>query len=485
MANQKRTHAQEAATKLATEGLPAAVDIERMVLGAILITAGAFELVSAALVVKDFSLQVHQTIFSRMADVASRGEPVDRITLCSELGKHPGELQAIGGLSYISDLDQGLPDTIALEAYLAILKQKSGLRRIIFSARDLANQALLAQDDPATLIESATTRLQEIAQDSRTQESDGGQTVEEVVSTYEGGIQAFLDPSTRRLGLPTGIERFDSMVGGLGGGELIIIAARPSMGKTAWAMNIVEHLCLSKHKYAAVFSLEMSSESLITRMICSIAMVDQMKFRLGFLNRDERSQIQNALYQLTQCRLKIFDKTDITVKEICRITKKLVQDEGCHIMFLDYLQLCGSSGKAENRNLEVGQMTRDLKLLAKECDIPVVLLSQLSRAPEKRGGTLRPMLSDIRDSGSAEADADKVIFLFRQYLYQRDRPDLRTQAEIIVAKSRNSPIGVIPARFLPEYTKFANKEAEQDDDTSATDAPPDKPRRKKESRGHD
>jgi replicative DNA helicase len=457
--NSKLTHAQQASKKLSEEGLPNAVAMERLVLGSILLNDSLYDQVAAILAPDDLTLEPHRRILSRMADMHERGERIDRPLLVAELQRQ-GQLESVGGISAILDLNQDLPELPNVESYCREVKRCSGLRRIIFSARDLANQALLAQDDPDALIETATSKLQEIANESRTQESDGGQTVEELVTNFPGGISAFLDPMTRRLGMPTGIDRFDEMTGGMKGGELIVIAARPGAGKTSLCMNIAEHLVLNKHKYFAFFSLEMSAEAIVTRMLCSIGSVNQMKFRAGFLERDERSRIQMALHQLTEARFRIYDRPGITVREICRTAKKLVEDEGCHAVAIDYLQLCGVSGKSENRNLEIGEMTRQLKLLAQECDIPVILLSQLSRAPEKRGNSLRPILSDLRDGGSIESDADLVVFIFREWLYRRDRDDLRNCAELIIGKNRNGPAGVVPVAFLGEFTKFANKSEE-------------------------
>ena len=284
----------------------------------------------------------------------------------------------------------------------------------------------------------------------------------EIVEWYEGGISAFLDPSKRAKGLETGYTRFDEMTLGLQPGELVILAARPSMGKTALAMNIADRIA-SKGKTTAVFSLEMSRESLLSRIMCARARVDQMKFRAGHLDRDERHKVQDAFAAICETPLFIDDNPSAGLKHIRAKLTTLRQRSSLDLVVIDYLQLMGSESK-ENRTQEVGALSRGLKIMAREFRVPFLVLSQLSRAPENRQGNHRPQLSDLRDSGGVEQDADVVAFIFREEMYKTDRPDLRGLAELIVGKQRNGPVGTIKLTFLHSYTKFENRAEEPSDD---------------------
>jgi replicative DNA helicase len=280
-----------------------------------------------------------------------------------------------------------------------------------------------------------------------------------VIEAFPGGVGAFLDPSTRVRGLSTGFAKFDEMTGGLNGGELVILAARPSMGKTALAMNIAQHVAThpQMRKPVAVFSLEMSSASLMTRLLCSGARVDMHKFRAGYLNQDERRKLQVTLATMTESPLFLDDTAGVNLMDVHAKLRRMKNQHGLSLVVIDYLQLMSSRGRSENRNQEVSAISRGLKLLAKELDVPFLVLSQLSRAAETRPGDHTPQLSDLRDSGSIEQDADLVMFIYREEVYKRDREDLKGLADIIIAKQRNGPIGKVPLRFLGAYTRFENR----------------------------
>ena len=280
----------------------------------------------------------------------------------------------------------------------------------------------------------------------------------QILEDYEGGINAFLDPSKRIKGISTGFTKLDEMTGGLHGGELFILAARPSMGKTALALNIAQHVALKLKKTVAIFSLEMSKESLLTRMLCAAARVDSQRFRAGYLNQDERRKLNQALHELVEAPLYIDDTPGAHLMDMhAKLRRLQAERERIGLVIVDYLQLMTGSGRSENRNQEVSALSRGMKLLAKELNVPMLVLSQLSRAAETRQGDHRPQLSDLRESGSIEQDADLVGFIFREEVYHRDREDLRGLAELIVAKQRNGPVGTVNLVYLHAQTKFENR----------------------------
>ncbi len=329
------------------------------------------------------------------------------------------------------------------------------MRRIIFTSQKLIDRCLIAEDDPNEILAGAEESLLKLGD---TRADDALMNCDAIIRGYEGGINAFLDPSRRIKGLSTGFIRFDEMTGGLHEGELIILAARPSMGKTALALNMAQHIATSQAdpRTVAVFSLEMSKESLLTRMICAGARVDQQKFRAGYLNQDERRQLQVAANQLVKAPLFIDDSSGTNLMDVHAKLRRVKNEHGLGLVIIDYLQLMTGRGRFENRNAEVSALSRGLKLLAKELKVPMLVLSQLSRAPETRQGDHRPQLSDLRESGSIEQDADLVGFIYREEVYKPDREDLKGNAELLIAKQRNGPIGKVKLFFLNFCTKFEN-----------------------------
>ncbi len=436
-------------------GLPANVDAERFVLGSILLNQDTYFQVAGAVEPEDFSLEKHRRIFARMKDLYDRGEKIDRVTLANELMKQ-GQLESVDGFSYLISLDEGLPALSNLDSYIRIVKDKATLRKLIFSAQKVIDRCLIGEEEPDEILAGAEESLLKLG------EARSGEKLESpatVIGKFPGGVNAFLDPSQRVSGLGTGFAKFDEMTGGLHGGELLILAARPSMGKTALALNIAQHVAThpQMRKPVAVFSLEMSSASLLTRLLCSAARVDQHKFRAGYLNADERRKLQVALADLTESPLFLDDTAGVNLMDIHSKLRRLQAEHGLSLVVIDYLQLMSSRGRSENRNQEVSAISRGLKLMAKDLNVPFLVLSQLSRAAETRIGDHKPQLSDLRDSGSIEQDADLVAFIFREEVYKRDREDLRGLADLIVAKQRNGPIGNVPLRFLGQFTRFENR----------------------------
>ncbi len=437
------------------KGLPANPDAERFVLGSILMNDSVYLQVAGVLEPDDFSLEKHRRIFTRMKDLYDRGLHIDRVTLADELMKQ-GQLESVDGLSYLISLDEGLPELANLDGYIRIVKDKSVLRKLIFSTQSVINRCLLGEEEPDAILASTEESLLKLGE-SRSR--DQLISPAEIIEKFPGGISAFLDPSQRVRGLSTGFAKFDEMTGGLNGGELFILAARPSMGKTALALNIAQHVAThpKMRKPVAVFSLEMSSSSLLTRLLCAAARVDQHKYRAGFLNQEERRKLQVALADLTEAPLFLDDTAGVHLMDVHSKLRRMKSEHGLSLVVIDYLQLMSSRGRNENRNQEVSAISRGLKLMAKDLDVPFIVLSQLSRASETRVGDHKPQLSDLRDSGSIEQDADLVAFIYREEVYKRDREDIKGLADLIIAKQRNGPIGTVPLRFLGQFTRFENR----------------------------
>jgi replicative DNA helicase len=437
------------------KGLPASLDTERFILGTILLNDTYYLQVAGSLEPDDFALEKHRRIFGRMKDLYEKGERIDRVTLADELIKQ-GQLESVDGLAYLVSLDDGLPEISNVDSYTRIVKDKSTLRKLIFNSQKIIDRCLIGEESPDQILASAEESMLKLGE---SRANDQLVTADQVLATFPGGIGAFLDPSQRIRGLSTGFTKFDEMTGGLNGGELIILAARPAMGKTALAMNIAQHVSTHPQmkKPVAVFSLEMSSSSLLTRLLCAGARVDQHKFRAGFLNQDERRKLQVTLSNITESPLFLDDTPGVNLMDVHAKLRRMKSQHGLSLVVIDYLQLMSSRGRSENRNQEVSAISRGLKLLAKDLDVPFLVLSQLSRAAETRPGDHTPQLSDLRDSGSIEQDADIVMFIYREEVYKRDREDLKGLAEVIIAKQRNGPIGKVPLRFLGAYTRFENR----------------------------
>jgi replicative DNA helicase len=437
------------------KGLPVNLDAERFVLGAILMDDALYIQVAGTLDADDFSLEKHRRIFLRMGELYARAERIDRVTVANELLKQ-NQLESVDGVSYLVSLDEGLPTLSNLESYIRIVKDKSTLRRIIFTSQKLIDRCIVGEEEPDEILASAEETLLKLG-DARAK--DALVNPQTIVDNFEGGINAFLDPSKRIKGISTGFLKFDEMTGGLHGGELVILAARPSVGKTALALNMAQHVAMhpNEKQTVAVFSLEMSRESLLTRMICAGARVDQQKFRAGYLNQDERRRLAKTTSELVKAPLFIDDTAGTHLMDIHAKLRRLQAEHGLSLVVIDYLQLMSGRGRFENRNQEISMISRGLKLLSKELNVPMLVLSQLSRAPETRPGDHRPQLSDLRESGSIEQDADLVAFIFREEVYKPDREDLRGLAELQVAKQRNGPTGRVNLVFLKEFTKFENR----------------------------
>jgi replicative DNA helicase len=432
--------------------LPANVEAERSILGAILLDNFAYNQAAEHLRPEDFSLDSHRRIYTRMVDLAESSRPIDMITLVEELDRRK-ELEAIGDVGYISGLVDGVPDRPSIEHYIKIVRDKALLRGLIHAANAAIVRAGEQGDAAEEILNDAEAAIFQL---SEKRIGRGFMGVQEIVKESFGSIDALLQRGQRITGLATHYTDLDEMTSGLQRSDLVIIAARPSMGKTAFAMNIAENAAIEDQKIVGMFSLEMSREALLLRLLCSKARVDSHKMRTGSLWRDDMDKVVRAMDQLAQAPIFIDDTPGISLSEMRAKARRLQQSQGgLDLIIVDYLQLMsGGSRRYENRTQEVSAISRGLKALAKELKVPVVALSQLSRAPESRGGDHRPQLADLRESGSIEQDADVVAFIFREEVYKPDEPELDGIAEIIIAKQRNGPTGRIKLAFIKNSTRF-------------------------------
>ena len=380
-----------------------------------------------------------------------RGERIDRVTVANELMRF-NELESCDGLSYLVSLDDGLPQTVNIDGYIRIVKDKAVLRRIIFASQHLMNRCLIGEEEPDEILAGAEETLLKLGED---RVRNGLVSPRQVIDEYQGGLNAFLDPSKRVKGISTGFTKLDEKTSGLHAGDLFILAARPSMGKTALALNIAENVAVRHREPVAVFSLEMSKESLLLRLLASHARVDAHKFRTGHMNRDDWTKVTASLAELGDAPIWIDDSASSTVLEMGAKARRLKRDRGLSLVIVDYIQLVvpSTNRRNANRQEEVSSISRSLKALAKELKVPVVVLSQLTRAPEREDR--KPQLSDLRESGAIEQDADVVMFINRPNFYKTDIPEEeRAKAELIIAKQRNGPTGSLNFVFLSRHTRF-------------------------------
>ncbi len=443
-------------------GLPANIDAEKTILGAILLDNTAHSEAAERLEPDDFSLDSHRRIFQRMTDLRDSQRAVDIVTLAEELARYK-EVEAVGGVAYLASLPEGLPRRPVIEEYIRIVKDKSLLRRLMSICSAAIARAADQSETALEVLGDAEARLLEVSEKGIV---SGLQPLDQIVANSFGSIDNLYKESREVTGQATDFTEFDRMTSGLQKGELVIIAARPSMGKTAFAINLAQNAAVNHGATVAVFSLEMSKESLLRRMLASQAWVDQRKLQQGFLGREDHSKLQNALNQLIESRMFIDDTAGVSLAEMRAKARRLKQTAGgIDMIVVDYLQLMSATlptqgGKRyENRTQEVSAISRGLKALAKELHVPVVALSQLSRASERRGDDKRPMLSDLRESGSIEQDADVVCFIHREAYYNRDEEmseSDRAKSEIIIAKQRNGPTGTVYLNFINKYTRFDN-----------------------------
>jgi replicative DNA helicase len=431
--------------------LPHNLEAERSILGAVLLDNHALNAALEKLRAEDFFLPQHRLIFERMIQLAEKQQAIDTITLMEDLERQ-NQLESAGGIAYLSQLADGLPRVTNVEHYARIVKEKAVLRGLIFSASAIQEQALAAGDDADTILDRAESAIFQLAEDRVRAGLIG---VKELVRENFERLERIFSEGRRITGLASGYTDLDNQTAGLQPSELVILAARPSMGKTALALNIAENVALRHREPVAIFSLEMSKESLLLRMLASEARVDAHKFRTGHMNREDWAKITTGLANLGEAPLWIDDSASSTVLEMGAKARRLKRDKGLSLMIVDYLQLVvpSNTGRGTNRQEQVASISRSLKGLAKELKIPVLVLSQLTRAPER--DERKPQLADLRESGAIEQDADVVLFIHRPNFYKTDLPEEdRAKAEVIIAKQRNGPTGNLNFVFLARHTRF-------------------------------
>jgi len=431
--------------------LPHNLEAERSILGAILLDNFALNAAVEKLKSEDFFLPQHRQIYERMVQLGEKQQAIDIVTLMEDLSRR-GELESAGGIAYLSQLADGLPRVTNVDHYARIVKEKAVLRSLIHSAAAIQEQALAAGEDADVILDRAESVILGLAEDRIKSGLIG---VRELVRDNFDRLNKILTDGKRVTGLATGYANLDNETSGLQPSELIILAARPSMGKTALALNIAENVAVRNRQPVAIFSLEMSKESLLVRMLASEARIDAHKFRTGHMGRDDWGRIVTTLNVLSDAPLWVDDSASSTVMEMGAKARRLKRDRGLSLVLVDYLQLVvpTSTGRQSNRQEEVSGMSRALKALAKELQVPVVVLSQLTRAPERE--ERKPQLSDLRESGAIEQDADMVLFINRPNFYKTDLPEEdRAKAELIIAKQRNGPTGNLNFVFLARHTRF-------------------------------
>ena len=437
-------------TEIALERpLPHNLEAERSVLGAILLENHALNAAIEKLKSQDFFLDQHRRIFDRMIELGEAQQAIDLVTLTEELHRR-GELDAAGGAAYLAQLVDGVPRVVNVDHYARIVKEKAILRNLIHASHAIQQQALDADDEADAILDRAESLIFELAE-ARIRAGLIG--VKDLVRDNYERLERIFSEGRRVTGLASGYTQLDNQTAGLQPSELIILAAPPSIGKTTLALNIAENVALGKRVPVAVFSLEMSKESLLLRLLSSEARVDAHKFRTGHMGKEDWRRITESLGRLGEAPLWIDDSASATVTEIGAKARRLKRDKGLSLVIVDYLQLIAARGRFSNRNEEVSSISRALKGLAKELKVPVLVLSQLTRAPER--DERRPQLADLRESGAIEQDADVVLFIHRPNFYKADMPDEdRAKTELLVAKQRNGPTGILNFVFLSRHTRF-------------------------------
>ncbi|WP_093754100.1 replicative DNA helicase [Tepidimicrobium xylanilyticum] len=431
---------------------PHSLEAEQSVLGAMILNKEAINTAIEHLHAEDFYKEGNKEIFKAIIELFNRNEPVDLITLSEEL-KRRGTLENLGGVTYLAELTGGVAITSNVKYYCDIVKEKSILRRLIKSCDDIMAKSYEGSEDVNQIIEEAEKSIFDITQ---SRHRDGFAPIKQVLLDSFSKIEEMAAREGELTGLTTGFIDLDRKLSGLQKSDLILLAARPSMGKTALGINIAINSALKAGASVAIFSLEMSKEQLVQRMISSVAHVDLQKIISGRLSEDEWIRIIDAMAPLSQAKVFIDDTAGVSLTEMKAKCRRLKIEKGLDLIVIDYLQLMQSDSRYENRQQEISAISRGLKALAKEIECPVIALSQLSRAPELRSDH-RPILSDLRESGAIEQDADVVLFLYRDEYYHNDS-DKKNIGEVIIAKHRNGPTGVVELVWKKEFTKFLNKE---------------------------
>ncbi|MBD8497867.1 replicative DNA helicase [Paenibacillus sp. SC116] len=437
---------------------PQHAEAEQAVLGAILLQSEALITSMERVQAEDFYQPAHQIIYEAMIELGEEGQPIDIVTLAAKL-QSKNQLDDIGNVSYLSQLANAVPTAANVDYYAQIIEEKSMLRRLIRTATQIASEGYTGEDNIGALLSDAERRILEI---SNRRSSSGFIAIKDVLMEVFDRVEMLSEQAEGTTGIPSGFTDLDKMTSGFQRSDLIIVAARPSVGKTAFALNVAQNVGVRAKETVAIFSLEMSAAQLVQRMICAESNVDATRLRSGKLEDDDWEKLTMSIASLSEAQIFIDDTPGITVADIRAKCRRLKKEHGLGMILIDYLQLISGRGKAgENRQQEVSEISRTLKMIARELEVPVIALSQLSRGVEQRQDK-RPMMSDLRESGSIEQDADIVAFLYRDDYYDKES-EKKNIIEIIIAKQRNGPVGTVELVFLKNFNKFVSYERNQAD----------------------
>lgn len=442
---------------VATEALkvaPQSIEAEQSVLGGLMLDNNAWDKIADAITEEDFYRRDHRLIFRAVAALAARTEPFDVITL-SEWLNTQGLLDDAGGLAYLGTLAKDTPSAANISAYAAIVRERSVLRQLISVGNEISSSGYQTEGrSTEELLDNAERQVFQIAEQGA-RGKQGFVAIKDLLVKAVDRIDTLFQQDNPITGVPTGWSDFDEMTSGLQRGDMVIVAGRPSMGKTTFAMNIAEHAAIKSGLPTAIFSMEMPGESLAMRMLSSLGRIDQHRVRTGKLEDDDWPRLTSAVGLLAEAPMFIDDTPALSPNELRARVRRLAREHGqLGLIVIDYLQLMQVHGSSENRTNEISEISRSLKALAKEMDVPVVALSQLNRSLEQRPNK-RPVMSDLRESGAIEQDADVIVFIYRDEVYNEDS-DSKGVAEIIIGKQRNGPIGTTRLTFLGQFTRFEN-----------------------------
>lgn len=433
---------------------PHSLEAEKTILGGILLNNENLNPVLTIISPEDFYKETNRKVIEKIIFLVDKGLPVDVVTLSEELQKE-GSLEEIGGASYLSSLMDGVPKSLNIEFYARIIKEKSLFRQLILSSAKIISSSFEQKDDADQLLDEAQSAIIEVAEQRI---KPGFVPVSMLAPPTLDMIKALHDRKETVTGVPTGFRDLDGLTAGFHNSEFIVIAGRPSMGKTALSLNISQYAGLKTDYSVGFFSLEMAKEQVVLRMLCAEAQLDLKKVRTGFIGEREFEKLKLSGEVLSQAKIFVDETPALTVMEMKAKARRLKMEQNLDLLFIDYIQLMRPGGRFENRNQEMSYISRSLKELAKEIKIPVVGISQLSRAPERGRREPIPQLSDLRESGAIEQDADVVIFIYRPELYHPDDESIRGIADVNIAKQRNGPTGRIKLAFIREYARFADME---------------------------
>ena len=429
---------------------PQSIEAEESILSAVLVDFDILNDIETILSPGDFYRSAHQTIYAAMTGLFNRNEPVDLVTLTTAL-RDGGQLEAVGGAVYLTRLLNEVPMAVNPEYHAKIIRDKACLRRLIHQANTIVKRCFETQKDVEAVVDFAETAIFQVSENTRT---TGFTSMYSLMDQNLKTLEKRNENKSILTGIPTGFSRLNELTAGFQSSDLIILAARPSMGKTALALNLARHAAVEANVPVAFFSLEMSKEQLSMRLLCAEARADASALRTGFFNKDLWPRLTQAAGVLSEAPIYIDDAPNLTVMEIRSKSRRLSKDKGLGMIVIDYLQLMRASGNEERRDLEISEISRSLKALAKELSVPVIALSQLNRKLEERSDK-RPQLSDLRESGALEQDADLVMFIYRDEVYNKEETNPKKgMAELILSKQRNGPQGIVHLTFLGQSNRF-------------------------------